>query len=95
MNKNIIFVFSGTGNSLWVAKEIAKETGDCEIASMGINGKRILPECYDSIGFVYPTYAGGIPNRARAFIKGLELQANKQAYFYITWNDIASLSEKK
>jgi len=82
MSKNIIFVFSGTGNSLWTAKEIAKELGDCEIATMGGNGKMSLPTGYDTIGFVYPTYAGGIPNRAREFIKQLDLQSNSNAYFY-------------
>jgi len=33
MNKNIIFVFTGTGNSLKVAKDIAAALGDCDIIS--------------------------------------------------------------
>lgn len=82
MSKNIIFVFSGTGNSLWAAKEIAKELGDCEIATMGANGKYSLPGGYGSIGFVYPTYAGGMPKRVKEFVSHLDLQNNKDAYFF-------------
>lgn len=79
---NRIFVFSGTGNSLWCAKEIAKGIGDCEITAMGSNGGCSLSGSYDRIGFVYPTYAGGMPNRVREFISHLDLQGNKNAYFF-------------
>ena len=82
MSKNIILVFSGTGNSLWTAKEIAKELGDCEIATMGSNGMTSLPSGYDSIGFVYPTYAGGMPRRVKEYVSRLDLQNNKNAYFF-------------
>ncbi|MDH6365695.1 flavodoxin [Enterococcus sp. PF1-24] len=82
MSKNIIFVFSGTGNSLWVAKEIAKELENCEIVSMGLDWQGPLPAGYDSIGFVYPTYASGVPKRIKDFIAKLDLQNNKEAYYF-------------
>lgn len=82
MSKNLIFVFTGTGNSLWAAKEIAKELEDCKIVTMGSNGKYLLTERYDSIGFVYPTYAGGIPKRVKEFISHVDLRSNKDAYFF-------------
>jgi flavodoxin len=34
MAKNIIFYFTGTGNSLKVSKDIAKVLDDCRIVSM-------------------------------------------------------------
>jgi len=82
MSKNVICVFSGTGNSLWAAKEISKELENCEIVSMGINGKCLLPEDYDAIGFVYPTYGRGIPKQVEKFILHLDLHGNKDAYFF-------------
>ncbi|MFT4147014.1 MAG: EFR1 family ferrodoxin [Mobilitalea sp.] len=82
MSKHIIYVFSGTGNSLWAAKEIAKELGDCEIATMGSSGKYSMAGGYDSIGFVYPTYAGGMPRRVKEFVSHLDLQNNRDAYFF-------------
>ena len=51
MSKNIIFYFSGTGNSLKVAKDIAAAIEDCELISMGRSHK--LSGTYDRIGFVY------------------------------------------
>lgn len=82
MSKNIIFVFSGTGNSLWAAKEIAKERENCEIVSMGKDFKGVLTSGYDSIGFVFPTYAGGIPKRVKEFIANVDLQGNMDAYYF-------------
>jgi flavodoxin len=52
--ENIVFYFSGTGNSLKVAKTLAKELGNCEIVSMAGVGKYSLTKQYDTIGFVYP-----------------------------------------
>lgn len=80
MSKNIIFTFTGTGNSLWAAKEIAKSLENCEIASMGKDYK--IEPGYDTIGFVYPTYGGGIPRRVRDFITDLDLQGNKDSYYF-------------
>lgn len=80
MSKNIIFVFSGTGNSLWAAKEIAKDLSDCEIVNMGKPYQ--LQSTYDSIGLVCPTYAGGVPKRVKEFIKDVDFKINKSAYFF-------------
>ncbi len=32
--ENIIFYYTGTGNSLWVARILAKELGDCQVQSI-------------------------------------------------------------
>jgi ferredoxin len=82
MGSNIIFVFTGTGNSLWAAKEIAKGLNNCELKSMGSDKNYSLPDGYDAVGFVYPTYAGGVPKRVKDFISRLDLQNNKDAYFF-------------
>ena len=82
MSKNIIFVFSGTGNSLWAARTIARELPGCQVVTMGRNWEGILPKGYDSIGFLCPTYAGGVPKRVKEFIAHLDLQNNKNAYFF-------------
>ena len=77
---NIVFFFSGTGNSLKVAKDISKELENCEIASMAKLPN--LTKQYDSIGFVYPTYFWGLPKKVIEFIKNINLENNKKAYFY-------------
>ena len=77
---NIVFYFSGTGNCLKVAKDIAKELGNCEIVSMAKSFD--YSKQYDSIGFIYPTYFWGLPKKVIEFIKKINLEKNKMAYFY-------------
>ena len=82
MGRSVIFVFSGTGNSLWAAKKVSEELDHCEIVSMGSHKTYGLADGYDVIGFVYPTYYRGIPARVRAFISQFDFQKNKDAYFF-------------
>jgi Flavodoxins len=80
MSKNIIFYFSGTGNSLKVAKDIAAAIEDCELISMGKSHK--LSGIYRRIGFVYPVYGGGMPGVVERFIKALDLSTNTNSYIF-------------
>ncbi len=82
MSKSIIFVFSGTGNSLWAAKKISEELENCDIVSMGSHKEYTLTEEYDVIGFIYPTYFRGIPLKVQDFILHLDVKNNKKAYFF-------------
>jgi len=78
--ENIVFYFSGTGNSLYVAKSISKELGNCEIVSMVKPFNSIKQ--YDGVGFVYPTYYWGLPKIVIEFVENLKLNNNKNAYYY-------------
>jgi ferredoxin/flavodoxin len=80
---NIVFYFSGTGNSLKVAKDLSKELEDCEIVSMTkpFDVTKQTKQ-YDRIGFVYPTYFWGLPKRVSEFIETIHLAGNKNAYYY-------------
>ena len=82
MSKNIIFYFSGTGNSLKVAEDIAKEMQNCEIISMGSSKHYDLLGEYETIGFVFPTYYRGEPKIVHEFILNLNLRNNINAYYY-------------
>lgn len=81
MGKNIIFYFSGTGNNLQVAKEIANALPDCDIHSMADLGYQLSGD-YERIGFIYPTYFQGLPKRVEAFISQLDLRQNGNAYYF-------------
>ena len=80
--ENIVFYFSGTGNCLKVAKTIVKELGNGEIISMAKPGKYNLLKQYDTIGFVYPTYFWGLPKKVIDFIENLNVNNNKNTYYY-------------
>jgi NAD-dependent dihydropyrimidine dehydrogenase PreA subunit len=79
---NIIFYFSGTGNSLKVAKSISQGFGNAEIVSMGNSKKYVLTKQYDTVGFVYPVYFGGLPNVVKNFVENIDLTNSVNSYFY-------------
>ena len=61
--KTIIYYFTGTGNSLAVAKMIAAVLGDCEIvpiASLQTTAGDITPAA-DRVGIINPVYLPGLP----------------------------------
>ena len=67
MKKNRIYCFSGTGNCLDLAKNIARELGDTDIVMM-----RAEPVDFDArecerVGFVFPCYAGGLPGNVEEY----------------------------
>ncbi|GHU53106.1 iron-sulfur protein [Clostridia bacterium] len=72
MKKNIIFYFSGTGNSLVVAREIATALGNTDLVSIPDSFGVDLFN-YERIGFVYPIYFGGVPLIVKNFIESLDI----------------------
>jgi len=80
MERNIVFSFSGTGNSLKAAKDIAGSLDNCNIVSMGKSYR--LSGAYERIGFVFPSYAMGLPGIVEEFIKSLDLSENKGSYYF-------------
>ena len=79
--KNVIYYFTGTGNSLEVAKRIADALPDCDLVSMG-KGSHDSDGVYDTIGFVYPTYAYNAPIRVKQFLRESSFGKNKKSYFF-------------
>ena len=81
--KNSIFYFTGTGNSLKVAKDIIKKTNETEwniisIAKNIVNSGTLDPE--NIIGFIYPVYYCGIPKIVVEFIENIDL--SKVTYIF-------------
>ena len=82
MEKNIIFCFTGTGNSLKASKDIAASLENCDVLPMGKASDAIGVSEYKRIGFVFPVYFLGLPLRVREFIDGLRVQPNCTGYFF-------------
>jgi ferredoxin/flavodoxin len=78
---HMVFYFSGTGNSLMVAKILVKELENALIVSMAKSKVYNFTKPYDTIGFVFPTYYGGIPRIVMRFMSNLP-RTNKNAYYY-------------
>jgi ferredoxin len=60
--KTLILYFTGTGNSLMVAKSIAKHLGDTELLHFSKIRDRKQIEPIDALGLVFPVYWNGPPH---------------------------------
>lgn len=67
---NMIFYFSGTGNSAWAARQLARLTGD---EAYEITALKEPPDVSNAkqIGVVFPVYAWGAPEIVLEFVKKL------------------------
>ena len=80
MKENVIFCYSGTGNCLDMAKNIAKRLGDTDIIMM-----RKYPAVTDvreakRVGFVVPCYGGGLPGHVERYIR--DIKVSPDAYTF-------------
>jgi ferredoxin/flavodoxin len=83
----MIFYFSGTGNSLQVAKSIAiyQEETLISIASLmnsGINEFEFSLKTDELVGFIFPVYGWAPPRIVMEFIKKLKINNVNDAYVF-------------
>ena len=80
MKENVIFCYSGTGNCLDMAKNIAKSLGDTDIIMM-----RRYPAVTDvreakRVGFIFPCYGGGLPGHVERYLH--DIKVSPDAYTF-------------
>jgi ferredoxin len=80
--KNRIYFFTGTGNSLWVAKEIAKKLPGCDIAAIKSGMDMTVPAGLERVGFVYPTYGWASPLMVAGFFRNAQFPTQGGTYFF-------------
>lgn len=77
----MIFYFSGTGNSKWIAEFLAKKTNDEAFDLVKYKTKRIkISPDTKKIGLVYPVYAFNTPVIVRKFAQRLIIPKNVFVY---------------
>lgn len=80
----MIFYFSGTGNSLYIARQLGK-LQNLEVISMAdrLNSRQLIfvPKDGEPIGFVYPIYTWAPPKIVFDFIRQIQL-ARKNNYIF-------------
>lgn len=67
-----IFYFTGTGNSLWIARKIADSFSADLVSVSDYNGEEVSD---DVIGFVFPVYMGDVPWYFKRFLLSLNARA--------------------
>lgn len=84
MKQSIIYYFSGSGNSLFIAeqtqKELEKKGFTAKIINIEENRLDEKHAVADIIGFVFPIYAFGLPEIAVSFLNAIP-KSNKQKTF--------------
>ena len=85
----MIFYFSGTGNSRFIAKRIQEKTGD-EMYSLNeaIKQKKFFSgKTPETAVFVVPAYAWRIPEIVETWIRKSKFDIGMKAYFVMTCGD--------
>ncbi len=73
--KRVILYFTGTGNCLYVARQLAGQNSELLSIPQLMKQNEIVIEA-DEIGLVYPIYGHMPPNMVRQFIKKAKLKAD-------------------
>ena len=87
-NQSIIFWFSGTGNSLYAAKQLssnirARLVQITNFVPSGVFGSKDV-----KIGFVFPSYYGNLPRAVRAFVDKLEINPDTYIFAVVTMGGV-------
>lgn len=82
--KNLIFYFTGTGNSLQVSNDLADILGDCSVINIAkFNFSNEITA--ERIGFVFPVYFWGIPLIFERFLKQVQIKGNAYLFAVATF----------
>lgn len=94
----MIYYFSGTGNSKWVAEQLAELTGDqaVSIPDLTRDGPTAVAVSRGSVvGIVFPVYAWGAPKIVEQFCKGIGVGEGAYTYAVCTCGDEAGNAMKR
>jgi ferredoxin/flavodoxin len=67
-----IFYYTGTGNSLWVARTLSRLSGNAEVVSISDWMKQKRPIQSEVVGVVFPVHIWGVPHRIIEFISQIK-----------------------
>jgi ferredoxin len=85
---SIIYCFSGTGNSLVVANDLAAELGMAKVVPVAKALKTQGESSYDAVGIVYPVYMFGIPLIIESFLKNLVVKQGAYVFCVATYGGL-------
>ena len=81
----MIFYFSGTGNSKWIANQLSKEQKEDLVFIPDALRSGVLEFCLkeeETIGFVFPIYSWAPPEIVLSFIQKLSLKGYRGQYLF-------------
>jgi len=94
----MIYYFSGTGNSKWVAEEVAKGTDDVAVNIIELlktGEKQTSVKKGENIGIIFPVYAWQAPEIVTKFVKTIKYDDSNFVYAICTCGEEIGLTIKK
>ena len=80
-----IYFFTGTGNSLKIAKDLAKKLEACELIPIAkVWQIENLKSMSEKVGFIFPLYWSGLPKIVHDFINKIDLSKSNYLFTVIT-----------
>lgn len=73
MSKNVIFCYSGSGNCLDLAKNIARKLHDTDIIMMRKEPVKTDVRDAERVGFIVPCYGGGLPGDVEQYLSKIRI----------------------
>jgi len=91
--KTILYYFSATGNSLYVARSFAEKIDDCTLISIPrlLQSKTVLADA-EIVGLVFPTHYFGLPPIVSEFIGKINMEGVKYSFAVVTGGSSRHLS---
>src|SRR4030042_5306379 len=74
-----LYVYTGTGNSLWIARQLALELKETTLQFMPLLSKEGRVEA-NRVGMIFPVHIWGFPSRVIQFIN--HLQVKPETYLF-------------
>ncbi len=79
--KRIIYYFSGTGNSLQVARELSRLLGESTVKA--ISGATDMDLSAGALGIVFPVHLWGVPGMVSRFIEKIQVDSSGKYFFAV------------
>jgi len=94
MSKVEVYYFSGTGNSLAVARTVAERLGGDLVPIASVMDREEIQSEADVIGITFPVYYADLPNIVRRFAEKLDSDETAYVFGVATYGGAASASLK-
>jgi ferredoxin/flavodoxin len=83
--KIILYFFTGTGNSLWLAKKVKQHTSAKLIPIASTLDEDSINIKEEIVGIIVPVYYGDLPNVVKDFLKKLRKIENKYIFLIVNY----------
>jgi ferredoxin len=68
-----LYIYTGTGNSLWIARQLALELKETTIEFIPLSSTDVEVEA-DRVGILFPVHIWGLPSRVVQFVNHLQVK---------------------